>query len=181
LRNVIFYSEDGTLSFNTEVLDQHSNPLKEFYLKYMGGPVENEDNTMFLSMGYEEETLMTIMLYTPQNIYRSIVDKAVAGTEMTEEELKLINQGISGGDVFQHFNKEKNRFVLKRVVYFGPFGIIKALHEFVYDISSQRVEIGRCELEDCENIFLLGGSGSKKRFCRNSHRVRSHQLKKSSV
>lgn len=154
--------------------------LTGFYLKYIGGPISmlDKNGVEKQSTGFlEAADIANILIYEPQPVYRAIIDKAMAGEVLTEGEIEHINQALAGGGVYQQYSEEKKRHILRRRVYFGHFGIIKALYEFVYDISCQRVEIGRCELEGCDNIFVFGGSGSKQKYCSPYHRVRAHQLR----
>jgi len=155
--------------------------MRKFYLKYIGGPTRliNKDGTEEqLSISMEAGQLIHIMIYAPQPIYRAIVDKAISGEEMTDDEIKHINQAISGGEVYQQYSKEKERFILKRRVYFGPFGIIKALYEFIYDIANQRVEIGRCAAKDCNKLFVPTPRGREQLYCRRACQVRAYRHRK---
>lgn len=159
---------DGGYAVNNEELEKLGNPLKDFYLKYIGGPIRliNKDGTEEKrSYSVESSQIINIMMYAPQPVYRAIVDKAIAGETMTEDEIKHINQALAGGWVDQQYSEEKQRYRLRRIVYFWFFGIIRALYEFVYDISCQRVEIQRCAAEDCNNIFVPYKPGKEQQFC----------------
>ena len=155
--------------------------LAAFYHKHMGGPitvVSSLPKTEGMPLHIEAGMVVSVLSYAPQPTYKAILDKALAGEEMTEEEIRHIDQGISGGGLYQKYRADKGRYMLRQRVYFGHFGIIKALYEFVYDVSHQRIEVERCALEGCNNIYAVRASGKPGKYCSGACKAKAYRIRK---
>lgn len=55
------------------------------------------------------------------------------------------------------------------------------IHFALCQLLEERWEIGKCNLERCDNIFMIGGPGKPRKYCSETHRVRAYQLRKARV
>lgn len=117
------------------------------------------------------------LIVVEQPYYRTIVDKAINGERITEDELKRINERVYGW-IYQEQDEKSGRCVLIESFYAGFEGILRAAYEWVYRVSNRSVEVGRCAAEDCHNIFVPYKSGREQQFCSDRCYKRTYMRKR---
>jgi hypothetical protein len=115
------------------------------------------DHKVFEFMGFMENGLQL-------GLFKTITDKAISGLEFDENELKVIKNWLLGD--FEQGKNNDGRFVLSRIYMpFNNFGMIRALYEWVYLVSSGAVDVKVCEAGGCNKLFLPDGRGKEQIYC----------------
>lgn len=119
------------------------------------------------------------LLKHEQHKFKITTNKAITGRieDITESELERINYYI-----FHTFKLvERIDHYKIQQSYFTSCEIYKGLYEWVILVSQGRVDVGRCEAEDCEKIFVKNNPGSEQLYCSKACKMREYRRRQGLV
>lgn len=145
-------------------------------LSLSGISIQLEHSYVGLMLGYDHETNE----YKGLNTYKTIVDKVMDGTKLTDDEVRYI-QDQYFGQILQK-KKQDGAWTLKRTFYFASFGVMyRTIYDFVIQVSAGRIDVRRCEAplayssRKCGKLFLPYPGGHEQRFCSKACKMRSYR------
>lgn len=133
--------------------------------------------------------------------FKTITDKVLASEMLSEAELAHLNKWVCGQITqrqiydFSDVSVEKalkdisliqgiptDRYMLKKEYNRSEnYGMVKACLEWVVLVSQGTVDVGRCEAEDCNKLFIPEPRGKKQKYCSETCKKRAFRTKKLSA
>lgn len=116
------------------------------------------------------------VLVGEQERYKVIVDKILNKEDLLEEELSYVESRLYvPRRLIQRDRKLYYTVGPSKVLDAMP--VVMAAYQWVVNLSQGELDVKRCSLTKCKNIFIASGPGKPQKYCRPSHRVRAHQLR----
>jgi len=141
--------------------------VPEFAKKYLPDGAE-----LFLDIPIDDYLINRL----GQSGFKRILDKILSG-ESVGEWLGSLTKNLLGF-IQEDWDQEKQRYHLVVVRPENISQILRATCEFLYLLSNDEVEVGRCGAEGCNRLFIPAVRGKAQLFCNNACRVREYRRKK---
>ena len=171
-----YYNLDGTR------LDRLDTEFQDIYLRFHGYPIDVLEGVP-MEFPMDEEEYQRIIygllefLLEDLPIYRAIVDKlkTVPKEKISEQELAHMERRLAP-DLTQVLDRNTNEWVIHKRAFMGH--MFQNIYNWLLLLSCGAVQVGTCELEGCDKLFVIGGSGYPKKYCTGNHKVRAFRLRK---
>lgn len=117
----------------------------------------------------EATTTITLMLKISkwiklQEIYKVILDKVLQEDKLDDYEIKTIQDYTLGYYSQYPADDSGQKWKLKHN-YPEESEVLSSAYRFVMRLSEGSTEVGRCNLEGCNNLFLVGDPGKPQKYC----------------
>ena len=110
-------------------------------------------------------------------IYHKIFDKIMKNEALSKEELNHIQMRINE-EIIQY--KDENNLILE-VDRNEEDMLFLMIYESLISLSQKKEVVGHCNLEVCNNIFLIKPGGHPQKYCSNAHKMRAYRERKSKL
>jgi len=139
--------------------------VPEFAKKYLPDGVE-----LFLDKPIEEYLFNDL----GQSGFKIVLDQVLAGEHITDEGIKYIEHNLYGF-IHQVWDQEAQRWHMEAYKPEQISQILRATCEFLYLLSNDEVEVGRCGADDCTKIFVKNNPGSEQLYCSKTCKMREYR------
>ena len=139
--------------------------VPEFAKKYLPDGVE-----LFLDKPIEEYLFNDL----GQSGFKIVLDQVLAGEHITDEGIKYIEHNLYGF-IHQVWDQEAQRWHMEAYKPEQISQILRATCEFLYLLSNDEVEVGRCGADDCAKIFVKNNPGSEQLYCSKACKMREYR------
>ena len=138
--------------------------VPEFAKKYLPDGAE-----LFLDIPIDDYLINRL----GQSGFKIILDKILSG-ESVGEWLGSLTKNLLGF-IQEDWDQEKQRYHLVVVRPENISQILRATCEFLYLLSNDEVEVGRCGADDCAKIFVKNNPGSEQLYCSKACKMREYR------
>jgi hypothetical protein len=116
-----------------------------------------------------------------QKRFKEITDKVIAGSELTDNELKLVNRCVLnpfGQKSYFDPKSDSDRYEIAQsyMTMTSIYALEKALYEWVILVSQRDVDVGWCRV--CRKLFLKNNPGSEQIYCSNACKMKEYSIVK---